>query len=58
MKKLLLTVVKIIVFFIGWALLATVLPIPDNVDGVYWRFFCRADAAFGGGDLQWIVLDH
>lgn len=58
MKKLLLTVVKIVVFFIGWALLATVLPIPDDADGVYWRFFAElmpllAVVIFNG--LFWLI---
>ncbi len=58
MKKLVATIVKITVFFIGWALLATVLPIPDNADGVYWRFFAElmpllAVVFFNG--LFWLI---
>lgn len=58
MKKLVATIVKIVVFFVGWALLATVLPIPDSVDGAYWRFFAElmpflAVLIFNG--LFWLI---
>lgn len=41
MKKLLITLTKTIIFFIGWALLAGLLPIPENNNPVIWRFWAE-----------------
>lgn len=41
MKKLLSTILKVVVFFIGWALVASFLPIPETADGACWRFFAE-----------------
>ena len=40
-KKLLITIGKSLLFFIGWALLASFLPIPDSSDGAVWRFWAE-----------------
>ena len=41
MKKLLITIGKSLLFFIGWALLAGFLPIPDSSNGAVWRFWAE-----------------
>ena len=38
MKKLLSVSAKAVVFFIGWAVLASVVPLPDTEDPAAWRF--------------------
>lgn len=40
-KKLLITIGKSLLFFIGWALLASFLPIPNSSDGAVWRFWAE-----------------
>lgn len=40
MKKFLITFVKIIVFFIGWAVLASIIDVPSDNPAV-WRFFAE-----------------
>lgn len=41
MKKLLSTALKVVLFFVGWAILASVLPIPETEDDVLWRFWAE-----------------
>lgn len=41
MKKLLFTVAKMIAFFIGFALLVGLIPIPDSSNGAVWRFWAE-----------------
>lgn len=41
MKKILITLTKTIIFFIGWALLAGLLPIPENNNPAIWRFWAE-----------------
>lgn len=38
MQKILITIGKSLLFFIGWVLLASFLPIPDSSNGAVWRF--------------------
>lgn len=40
MKKLLITIVKIVVFFIGWAVLSGIIDIPNDNPAI-WRFFAE-----------------
>lgn len=41
MKKLCITTGKTLIFFVGWVLLAGLLPIPDSSDGAIWRFWAE-----------------
>ena len=41
MKKLFITGTKAIFFFVGWAVLAGLLPIPDSPNGAVWRFWAE-----------------
>jgi len=41
MKKAAITSVKLIGFFLGWAVLATVLPLPDVEDPAVWRLWAE-----------------
>lgn len=41
MKKLVLVSLKTIAFFIGWAICASILPIPDAKSAVVWRFWAE-----------------
>lgn len=41
MKKLLCTIAKTILFFIGWALLVSFIPIPNTESPVIWRFWAE-----------------
>lgn len=41
MKKLLLTVLKTVLFFVGWAVLAGLLPLPNENHPVIWRFWAE-----------------
>ncbi len=41
MKKLFITGTKVILFFVGWAVLAGLLPIPDSPNGAVWRFWAE-----------------
>ena len=40
MKKLLITILKIVVFFIGWAVLSGIMDIPSDNPAI-WRFFAE-----------------
>ena len=40
MKKILITILKIVVFFIGWAVLSGIIDIPSNNPAI-WRFFAE-----------------
>ena len=40
MKKLLITILKIVVFFIGWAVLSGIIDIPSDNPAI-WRFFAE-----------------
>ena len=44
MKKLVLVSLKTIAFFVGWAICASILPIPDAKSAVVWRFLGRIDS--------------
>lgn len=41
MKKTLTTVAKTTIFFVGWAILAGLLPIPDSSNNAIWRFWAE-----------------
>ena len=41
MKKLLIVSLKSILFFVGWAVCVSLIPIPDVKSGVVWRFFAE-----------------
>lgn len=41
MKKLIITILKIAIFFIGWAVLAGVLPQPEPDNPALWRFWAE-----------------
>lgn len=41
MKKLVLVSLKTIAFFVGWAICASILPIPDTKSAVVWRFWAE-----------------
>lgn len=41
MKKLIEVSLKSIIFFIGWAICASVIPIPDIDNAALWRFFAE-----------------
>lgn len=38
MKKVLITILKILIFFIGWALFSSFIPVPDFENPAIWRF--------------------
>ena len=38
MKKLLITATKVLLYFVGWALLVSFIPVPDFENPVIWRF--------------------
>ena len=40
MKKVLITILKIVVFFIGWAVLSGIIDIPSDNPAI-WRFFAE-----------------
>ena len=40
MKKLLITILKIVVFFIGWAVFSGIIDIPNDNPAI-WRFFAE-----------------
>lgn len=42
MKKLLIVSLKSILFFVGWAVCVSLIPIPDIKSNVLWRFFAEA----------------
>lgn len=42
MKKILVTIGKVLVFFMGWAIVAGLLPIPDSPNAAVWRFCAEA----------------
>ena len=41
MKKLVSVSIKTIIFFVGWAICASVIPIPDVASSVIWRFWAE-----------------
>lgn len=41
MKKLVLVSIKTIIFFVGWAICASIIPIPDTASAVVWRFWAE-----------------
>lgn len=41
MKKLVSVSIKTIIFFVGWAICASVIPIPDTASVVVWRFWAE-----------------
>ena len=41
MKKLLIMTGKTLIFFVGWALLASLSPIPNLSNGAVWRFWAE-----------------
>ena len=41
MKKLIEVSLKSIIFFIGWTICASVIPIPDIDNAALWRFFAE-----------------
>lgn len=41
MKKLVSVSIKTIIFFVGWAICASVIPIPDTASAVVWRFWAE-----------------
>lgn len=41
MKKLLIIGTKVIIFFLGWAVLVALLPIPNSSNGAVWRFWAE-----------------
>ena len=41
MKKLALVSLKTILFFVGWAICVSVIPIPDTSSAVIWRFWAE-----------------
>lgn len=41
MKNFLSTILKVITFFVGWAILASVLPIPATSNDAVWRFWAE-----------------
>ncbi len=41
MKKVLSVSIKTIIFFVGWAICASVIPIPDTASAVIWRFWAE-----------------
>lgn len=41
MKKLCISTGKTLIFFVGWALLAGLLPIPGSSNGAVWRFWAE-----------------
>lgn len=41
MKKLITTVIKTMIFFIGWVLMAGLLPIPDSSNDAIWRLWAE-----------------
>lgn len=47
MKKLIEVSLKSIIFFIGWAIFVSVIPIPDIDNTALWMFFCRTNTVFG-----------
>ena len=41
MKKLVLVSLKTIIFFVGWAICVSIIPIPDIGSAVVWRFWAE-----------------
>jgi membrane protease YdiL (CAAX protease family) len=41
MKKILFTIVKILLFFVGWAVLAGLIPVPELSNAAVWRFLAE-----------------
>ena len=38
MKKILITTTKVLLYFVGWALLVSFIPVPDFENPAIWRF--------------------
>lgn len=58
MKKLLLVSLKTIAFFVGWAICASILPIPDTKSAVVWRFWAELIpllAVIGFTIIFWLI---
>lgn len=58
MKKLLLTILKFITFFMGWALLGGLLPIPNTDNPAVWRFWAELIpllAVVGFTAIFWLI---
>ena len=41
MKKIALVSIKTLIFFVGWVICASVIPIPDTASAVIWRFWAE-----------------
>ena len=41
MKKLVSVSIKTIIFFVGWAICVSVIPIPNTASAVIWRFWAE-----------------
>lgn len=41
MKKLVTTIIKIIIFFVGWAVFVSILPIPETTNPAIWRLWAE-----------------
>ena len=41
MKKLVSVSIKTIIFFVGWAICVSVIPIPNTDSAVIWRFWAE-----------------
>lgn len=68
MKKLVLVSLKTFAFFVGWAICASILPIPDTKSAAVWRFWAEllcmnleaagyeTVAAYDGEEAQRLLL--
>ena len=41
MKKIALVSIKTLIFFVGWVICVSVIPIPDTASAVIWRFWAE-----------------
>ena len=41
MKKIALVSIKALIFFVGWVICVSVIPIPDTASAVIWRFWAE-----------------
>ena len=57
MKKLALVSLKTILFFVGWAICVSVIPIPDTLSAVIWRFWAEL-IPFLSIIVLTLILDH
>lgn len=44
MKKILITTTKVLLYFVGWALLVSFIPVPDFENPAIWRFAAGVDS--------------